>query len=73
MWGQSLHRSGGVKALPSVSGMRTKSWTEYIQKGDMRMYSDEQCRKALKVYKETKWVTKTHNDISLSSTPADAV
>lgn len=44
-----------------------------MQKGDVEMYSEEQYRKALKVYKETKWVTKTHNDISLSSTPADDV
>lgn len=38
--------------------MRTKSWTEYTQKGDQGIYSDEQYRKALKVYEETKSVTK---------------
>lgn len=30
-----------------------------MQKGDVEMYSDEQYRKALEVYEETKSVTKT--------------
>ena len=30
-----------------------------MQKGDLEMYSDEQYRKALTVYEETKSVTKT--------------
>ena len=38
--------------------MRTKSWTEYSQKGDQWMYSEKQYRKALEVYEETKSVTK---------------
>ena len=38
---------------------QTKSWTEYRQKGDQWMYSEEQYRKALEVYEKTKSVTKT--------------
>ena len=30
-----------------------------MQKGNLEMYSDEQCRKTLEVYEETKLVTKT--------------
>lgn len=53
--------------------VRTKSWTEYMQKGDMEMYSDKQYRKALEVYEETKSVTKNYHYFRISSTQINTV
>lgn len=34
-----------IRSSSATYGVLTKSWTEYIQKGDLEMYSDEQYRK----------------------------
>ena len=36
-----------------IRGYGQKNWTEYTQKGDQGMYSEEQYRKALEVYEKT--------------------